>query len=470
VALTVTDVSGNSSVCSVLFTVVDSTPPTILSVPSAFTLSAGANGQAVVPNILANVSASDSCTAMSQLIKSQNPAAGTLVGLGDQNIIVTVSDAAGNSASANVPFKVADTTPPTILSAPSSFTTSGPNCGAVVPNLWVAVRATDNCTTANQLVRTQTPNATFLPLGVYTVVVTVTDASGNSTNVNIRLEIKDFTPPTIIGVPPSFTLAAGADCQARVPDILSNVVATDSCTPADQLVKTQPPAAGTIVGTGNHSILVTVTDSSSNSSTATVSFTVADTAPPAILSAPSSVKLSADSNCQATVPNVLGSVLVSDNCTPSAQVALVQSPAPGTVLAHGLYTLTITATDLAGNSSSATVPLEIDDTTPPVIQSLTASPSVLNPPNHQLVPVSVSATVTDNCDAAPTTTIVSITCNEPTAPGDVKITGAMTATLAASKGSSGNVRVYTITVQATDAAGNSSTRSVIVTVPKNGNN
>ena len=55
-----------------------------------------------------------------------------------------------------------------------------------------------------------------------------------------------------------------------------------------------------------------------------------------------------------------------------------------------------------------------------------------------------------------------------TGSGDIKIPGALTATLAASKADSGNTRVYSITVQSADASGNSSTGVVTVTVPKSG--
>jgi hypothetical protein len=48
----------------------------------------------------------------------------------------------------------------------------------------------------------------------------------------------------------------------------------------------------------------------------------------------------------------------------------------------------------------------------------------------------------------------------------MKITGKLTAKLAATRNGASGGRVYTITVQCTDAAGNSSTRTVAVTVPQ----
>ena len=126
--------------------------------------------------------------------------------------------------------------------------------------------------------------------------------------------------------------------------------------------------------------------------------------------------------------------------------------------------------DASGNVTSRNITLSVADAIAPVIEALTVDPSVLSQPNHQLVPVAVAASVSDNCDPAPVSKIISITANESIASGDIEITGDLTAVLAASRNPSGNGRVYTITVRSTDASGNSSTGTVSVAVPKgNGN-
>ena len=104
------------------------------------------------------------------------------------------------------------------------------------------------------------------------------------------------------------------------------------------------------------------------------------------------------------------------------------------------------------------------------ISSITASPNVLTPPNHQIVPVTLTVAASDTCDAAPVNEITSVVCNEPVAAGDIQVTGALTVNLAASKNSTGSQRVYTITVRSTDNSGNSSTATVTVTVPKSNGN
>jgi hypothetical protein len=107
----------------------------------------------------------------------------------------------------------------------------------------------------------------------------------------------------------------------------------------------------------------------------------------------------------------------------------------------------------------------VRDTTPPAITSIGASPSVLSPPNHKMVPVTISVTAIDICDPSPKSKIIAVTSNEPGA-GQYQITGNLALNLESDRNGSGNGRVYTIAVQAMDASGNAITKNVLVTVPK----
>lgn len=117
---------------------------------------------------------------------------------------------------------------------------------------------------------------------------------------------------------------------------------------------------------------------------------------------------------------------------------------------------------------SGTVELEAD-AVPPLL-SVTMSPAVLWPPNHRMANVTASITVSDDLDPTPSVRLVSITANEPLAPGDVE-----GATLSSDdrqfalrserEGQSAQGRVYTITYSATDASGNQATAQATVTVP-----
>src|SRR6185369_10538032 len=269
--------------------------------------------------------------------------------------------------------------------------------------------------------------------------------------------------------PSLVTVTAGANCQGTVPDVTGQVVASDNCTAAGSLTISQSPAAGTLLGVGQYNIIVTVTDAAGNSATTTVDLKVADTTAPTVTSAPSLVTVTAGANCQGVVPDVTSQVVASDNCTAAGSLTVSQSPAAGTLLGVGQYNLTVTVADAAGNTATTTVVLKVE-TSVPTILSVTANPSVLSPPNHQLVPVTVSVVASGGCDSSLVSQIISVTANESTDPGDIQITGNLTVTLAASKNSMGNNRVYTITVRTTDSAGNSATATTTVSVLKSNGN
>jgi len=143
-------------------------------------------------------------------------------------------------------------------------------------------------------------------------------------------------------------------------------------------------------------------------------------------------------------------------------VTVSQTPAgpypPGTT------TVTLTVTDNHGQSSQCTATVTVTSSATLTIKSLTAKPSILWPPNDKLVPVRVIARTTGSCSAV-TCKIVSVTSNEPITSEDAVITGNLTVKLRASRLASGTGRVYTLTVQCTDAAGNVATKTVTVTVP-----
>jgi hypothetical protein len=145
---------------------------------------------------------------------------------------------------------------------------------------------------------------------------------------------------------------------------------------------------------------------------------------------------------------------------------------PTVTLPLGRHEVTLVATDGAGGTSTDIVVIEVVDRTAPVIHSATAMPPSLWPPNHKMAPISVAMDVSDICDAASTCRIISVASNEPVnANGDGNtepdwhIIGALTVELRAERAGPGSGRVYSLTVQCTDASNNVATREVLVTVP-----
>lgn len=102
-----------------------------------------------------------------------------------------------------------------------------------------------------------------------------------------------------------------------------------------------------------------------------------------------------------------------------------------------------------------------------------ARPNVLWPPNHKMVPVTVGVSASSSCDnAKPICKILLVRSNEPAngtgdgnASPDWQITGNLTVNLRADRAGNGSGRVYTLTGECVDTAGNSAPWRTTVTVP-----
>ena len=201
----------------------------------------------------------------------------------------------------------------------------------------------------------------------------------------------------------------------------------------------------------------------------TTSVGVVDTTPP-------SVRAPANAQAECTGPAGtavdIGKATATDVCDASPDIS---SDAPQ-LFKLGTTTVTWSATDDSKNVGHATQQVNIVDTTPPDL-TVQLSPTVLWPPNHKLVTITATITVTDKCDPNPTIRLVSITSNEPdnrlgdgNQPNDIQATSGTddrTFLLRSERGGRGSGRVYTVTYEASDASGNKTTKQATVTVPKN---
>ena len=376
--LKVTNPCNASAETNIVFSVTDTTLPTVTA-PHEINASADANCQAAVPNMTTLITAQDNCTPSSQLVISQNPVAGTLVSSGHYVITMTVTDTTGNSASAQTMFNVVDTTPPIIVSLPAPSTVPAGDLGlGSVPDVAAQTVASDSCTPANALKITQTPCAgARVGLGTHTIVVVVKDAAGNAATSSTSFMVVDLTAPRILFAPSHLSAAADSNCQAAVPDVLKEVIAIDNCTPVSQLVKSQTPAAGTIVNHGSNSITITVTDAAGNVASRSIPFQVLDKTAPKIQSltaTPSTI--SATMNSQPNPVPVTISVMATDNCDPAPVSKIVRvtssdslpgefqitgdltlklAPVAHTSKQGRTYTITVRCIDASGNCSDAQV-------------------------------------------------------------------------------------------------------------------
>jgi hypothetical protein len=295
-----------------------------------------------------------------------NPASGTFFALGGPHTVsCSYTDSGGLTATGTFTVTVVDTTAPTLL-VPEAVTAeaTGP-AGAAVS--WEA-EALDVVDPAPEVDCDADSDSTY-ELGTTLVECTATDASGNITIRTFPVTVSDTTAPTLVQVPADFSVeatdATGAEVTYQRPS-------------ADDLVDGDPvvwcdPDSGTWFAMGDTVVTCHAADASGNPAVP-VAFTVTveDTTAPTLV-VPADFNVEATSAAGASVPFT---VVATDAVDPNPVVRCVTGPGSAAVTSPtgfglGAHTVTCTATDATGNSSSpASFTVRVRDTTAPVLDGL----------------------------------------------------------------------------------------------------
>ena len=320
---------------------------------------------------------------------------------GTYTLTYTAVDSDGNTTTTTRIINVLDKTPPVI-------TLLGE--GAVTVEQYAAyvesgATAKDDDTDVDVVI---TGSVNTSAVGVYTVTYTATDSEGNVTETSRTVTIVDTTPPviTLIGDNPVTVIQNTAYSE-------SGATAKDGDTDVGVVVTGAVNASVA----GVYTVTYTAIDSAGNSSNTSRTVNVLDKTPPVItLNGDSSVDVAQNSiypELGATAKD--GDTDVDVVLTGTVDITVV-----------GVYTITYTSTDSAGNSTSVFRTVNVVDQTPPVI-TLNGNSSVDVPQNSAYSELGATAK-----DAGTDV--------------DVVITGTVDTSV---------VGVYTITYTSTDSAGNS---------------
>src|SRR5229473_8082680 len=346
VTYSATDQSGNRSSCSSSIAVVDTTPPSI-TCPAPITAEATGNESAFV------VPGSATAFDIAGPVTITGPAAGSYP-LGTTTVTYSATDQSGNRSSCSSSIAVVDTTPPSITCpAPITAEATGNESAFVVPGSATAFDIAGPVTITG-------PAAGSYPLGTTTVTYSATDQSGNRSSCSSSIAVVDTTPPSITCPAPITAEATGNESAFVVP---GSATAFDIAGP----VTITGPAAGSYP-LGTTTVTYTATDQSGNQSSCTTTITVVDTTPPSI-SCPAPITVEATSVAGAFVTP--GVATASDIAGP----VTITGPAAGTY-PLGTTTITYTATDAVGNTSSCNSSITVHDTTAPMITITTPAHTV----------------------------------------------------------------------------------------------
>jgi len=157
---------------------------------------------------------------------------------------------------------------------------------------------------------------------------------------------------------------------------------------------------------------------------------------------------------------------------------LATGPAPEVALSTGTHALTLLVVDPTGLAARHDFRVTVADTEPPAILRLDASPAVLWPPDHRLVPVTVVLEAKDACSGIARTRLMEVTSSETDdragngrTAGDIVVRGSENGAdllLRAERKGGGPGRVYRVRFVVADDAGHSRDAAIEITVPASG--
>ncbi|TNE81792.1 MAG: T9SS type A sorting domain-containing protein [Bacteroidetes bacterium] len=354
VTLTVTDVNGNSSNTNATVTVVDNITPTASA--QNVTIYLDANGAASTTASAVNNGSSDNCGVASL---SLSKTSFDCSNVGNNTVTLTVTDVNGNSSNTNATVTVVDNVAPT-ASAQNVTIYLDANGSASTSASSVNNGSSDNCGVSSLSLSKTSFDCSNV--GNNTVTLTVTDVNGNSSNTNATVTVVDNIAPTAIAQNVTIYLDANGAASTSAANV--NNSSYDNCG-IGSLSLSQ--TAFNCSHVGNNTVTLTVTDVNGNSSSKNATITVVDNIAPTVLTQNITVTLAngAASITAADVNN--GSY---DNCSIASMSV---SPNSFTCNDIGNNTVTLTVTDVNGNTASSNATVNVDGVIPSC--SLTSAPS-----------------------------------------------------------------------------------------------
>ena len=241
--------------------------------------------------------------------------------VGTTNVVWSVSDAAGNTASCSMNVTVIDDVNPTIscVDAQTRATDIGFN-DYTVNGTELDPAFDDNCTGAtitNDVNSSASLNGEILALGSHTIHWTVTDASGNSATCETSVLISDDQSPTIACVGDHGRSTDDANCYYTVIGDEFDATFTDNET-ATCIITNDHNSGSSLSGStfpvGATTVTWTVTDVSSHTATCSFIVTVFDNQTPTITCVNNQTRY-LSTGCNYTVSGAEFDPNHSDNCS-----------------------------------------------------------------------------------------------------------------------------------------------------------
>jgi len=367
VIYTATDEAGNTDVCSFTVTVNEDQDPLMIECPTNINLEndpgvCTADTTALPITILSDVANINqvgyTMTTPTQMISDSGQVAAMTYEVGLTTITYFVEDNFGETESCTFTVTVTDNEAPVFSNVPNDNTI---NCDDPVPT--DEPTANDNCDGMISVVledQTVTPG-TALGSVIIKRIWSATDANNNTVLDSAIIIIQDITPPSIT-CPADITVEAGqidmGECGAIV--TWNDPVTDDNCDMDVQTTSGYDP--GDFFAIGTTEVTYFAVDDAGNVDSCKFNVTVEDTQAPVLINCPNDTTIIATNGCSA--PYTWMDPDVMDNCN---QNLTISSSVQNGSEFSGMNTVTITAADESGNTSTCSFIVTVIDTIPPFI-------------------------------------------------------------------------------------------------------
>ncbi|HYC88735.1 MAG TPA: HYR domain-containing protein [Thermoanaerobaculia bacterium] len=457
-SVTCTGTTSNGASRSVTFpvSIYDRTPP-VLTIPEDIYIAAVERDGAVVEFETSAVDTVDTDVPV-----TCSPASGTHFPMRTTEVRCSARDDSFNSTIRSFLVTVSDNAFPTLMLPADMVVEATSRSGAIV-NYTATARDYVERTIA---VECAPASGTFFPVGISTVSCTATDDMERSTNGVFRVTVNPYQEPpapTLV-VPQDFAVEA---TSAEGAIVTFTVTAFDYANRS--LAVTCDPPSGTLFRIGPTTVACTATDDRNRSGGATFLVIVSeprDSELP-VLELPLDITVEATGEDGATV-----TYYATASDADRIPIDITCTPESGSLFPIGTTTVNCSATDRHDQTVTGSFKVIVterqEDTTPPVILSIAATPNRLWPVNRRMVHVVVDVDAVDEGGGIVRARITSVAVSEAVSDTDWRIVDDLTVALRAARNGQEQPRTYTIVVEVSDSSGNISTGTVAVTVPHDG--
>ncbi len=354
VTMTLTDVYGTTSTCSATITVQDNVGPTATCQDVTVQLNAMGNGMITTCSL--DGGSADACGGFVGYSASQTTF--NCDDLGTASVTLTVTDVNGNASNCTSTVTVQDNIRPVATCQNTTVQIDGNGSASISPDA-VRASASDACGITGYSLNTS--NFTCSDLGANTVMLTVTDGSGNSSTCSATVTVENTAGPSALCQDATVQLDANGYGILTVQQI--DAGSSDACGIASRNLSQTSFSCADV---GTPTVTLTVSNSTGQSSSCTANVNVVDGVAPTAQCQDITVQAGSDgfvtvnaSQFDNGSSDLCGLEGVYYDNNSSSQTFSCNSPDP-------TYAINLVVRDNAGNTSNCSVNLTVEDIIAPV--------------------------------------------------------------------------------------------------------